>query len=144
MKPAESESELRKRLGGAPEQLTPRETFKIMCDFYANERADGAKLDEDGDMLLYQWGVYNFSTPETFRLGLTRQFMAHGEDKPSQLHLTFHYNPSDELRNVGSSNLWCRSPGDLPKFQQYIDSSPAFQAVADTKADRVELVYKRV
>jgi hypothetical protein len=144
MKPAESENELRKRLGQAPEQLTPREAFKVMCDFYANERADGANLDEDGDMLLYQWGVYSFSKPESFRIGITRQFMVHGEDEPYQLHLTYHYKPSDALHNVGASNQWCPSPGDLSQFRQFIDNSAAFKAVADTKADRVELHYGQV
>src|SRR4051794_25507874 len=102
MKPTESEGELRKRIGRTPEQLTPREAFKAMCDFYANQRADGANPDEDGDMLLYQWGVYSFSKPETFRAGITRQFIVEGEDEPYQLHLTYHYKPTDALRNVGA------------------------------------------
>ena len=143
MKPEESEGELRKRLGRVPEQLTPREAFKVMCDFYASERAEGAKLDDDGDMLLYQWGVYSFSKPESFRLGITRQFKVHGQNQPYQLHLTYHFKPTDALRTIGASNEWCPSPTDLPDFQRFIDSSPAFKAVADTKPDRVELHFEQ-
>ena len=81
MKPAESEGVLRKRMGKPAEQLTPREAIAAMCEFYAHQRAEGAELDQDGDMLLYQWGVYGWNEPEMFQVDITRQFMVTGEDE---------------------------------------------------------------
>src|SRR3982750_2345731 len=112
MKPDESESALRKRLGRPPEQLTPRAAIAAMCDFYAQQRAEGAELDQDGDMLLYQWGVYGWDGPEMFEVDITRQFMITGEDEPHQLQLICYFQPTDALRKINASNQWCPSPDE--------------------------------
>jgi hypothetical protein len=139
MKAGESESKLRKRLGKSPEQLSAREGIAAMCGFYADERADGATIGSDRDMLLYQWGINSFGVPAAFELSITRQFNVMGESQPYQLLLIFSFQPTDALRKIGSGNEWCRSPDDLGAFRQFVDSSAAFKAAADTKSDRVEL-----
>ena len=138
MKAAETEKELRKKLGPL-EQLTPRAGIAAMCSFYADQRVDGAAIGSDRDMLLYQWGIDSFNTPETFQVGITRQINVKGESQPYQLGLLFYFQPTDPLRKIDATNQWCRSPNDLFAFRQFIESSPAFKAVADAKADRVEL-----
>jgi hypothetical protein len=144
MKPEESEAVLRKRVGKPVEQLTPREAIAAMCDFYADERADGADLDEDGDMLLYQWGIYSFGKPEAFQIDITRQFMVADEDEPYQLHWTCFFKPTDALRKINSSNQWCSSPDELPQFRKFVEASDAFKAVGDSKPDRVEVGFGQV
>jgi len=144
MKPEESETVLRKRLGKPVEQLTPREAIAGMCDFYAEQRAEGADLHEDGDMLLYQWGVYGFSEPEAFQIDITRQFMVTGEDEPHQLQLTCYFQPTDAFRKISASNQWCASPDELPQFRKFIEASEAFMAVADAKPDQVELEFAQM
>src|SRR5256885_17249654 len=139
MKAGESESVLRKRLGKSPGQLSAREGFAAMCSFYADERADGATIGSDRDMLLYQWGVNSFGVLAAFELSITRQFNVLGESQPYQLLFLFSYQPTDALRKIGSGNEWCRSPGDLAEFRRFVDASTAFKAAADAKADRVEL-----
>jgi hypothetical protein len=143
MKAAESENELRKRLCRPLEQLTPRAGIAAMCSFYADQRADGAAIGSDRDMLLYQWGIDSFNAPESFQASITRQINVTGESQPYQLALNFYFQPTDPLRKINTSNQWCRSPNDLSAFRQFIDSSPAFKAVADAKADRVELQLDR-
>lgn len=144
MTPEESTDVLRKRLGKPVEQLMPREAIAAMCDFYAEQRAEGAELDEDGDMLLYQWGVYSFDEPEAFQIDITRQFMVSGEDEPLQLQLTCYFQPTDALRKISASNQWCASPDELPQFRKFVEASEAFKAVADAKPDRVELDFGQV
>ncbi len=139
MKAAESEGVLRKRLGRPPEQLTPRDAIAGMCSFYAEERADGAAIDHDRDMLLYQWGIDSFGQPESFQLGITRQFNVTGESQPYQLSFTFYYKPTDALRQIAFGNQWCPKLSELTTFQKFIESSPGFAAVANAKPDRVEL-----
>jgi|SRR4051794_26055919 hypothetical protein len=143
MKAVESETLLRKRLGGSLEQLTPRKGIEAMCSFYAEERADGATIGSDRDMLLYQWGIDTFNAPETFRVSITRQLNVLGESQPYQLPLIFSYQPTDLLRRIDSGNQWCRSPADLPAFQRFVEASEAFKSVADEKADHVELQLNR-
>jgi hypothetical protein len=144
MKAAESEEVLRKRLGGSLEQLTVRKGIAAMSTFYADQRVDGATIGSDRDMLLYQWGIDSFNAPELFQISVTRQLNVLGESQPYQLALIFSFPPTDALRKIGPSNLWCRSPDDLPEFQQFVDASDAFKAVADAKADRVELHLGRL
>jgi hypothetical protein len=139
MKAGESEGVLRNRLGRPVEQLVPRDGIAAMCKFYAEERADGAAIGSDRDMLLYQWGVNTFDSPESFELSITRQINVIGESQPYRLSLTFYYQPTDVLRQIGASNEWCRSPSDLPQFRRVVEASAAFRAVADVTADRVDL-----
>ncbi len=139
MKAAESESVFRKRLGRPAEQLSARDGIAAMCSFYADERADGAAIGSDRDMLLYQWGINSFDSPEAFEVSVTRQINVSGESQPYKLMLIYYFAPTDALRKIGSSNQWCRSPNDVPQFRHYVESSAAYRAAADAKADRVEL-----
>jgi hypothetical protein len=143
MKAADSETVLQKRIGGSLEQLTARKGIAAMCSFYADERADGAAIENDRDMLLYQWGIDTFNAPEWFQVSITRQINVLGESQPYQLALIFSYQPTDSLRKIDAGNQWCRSPADLPAFRKFVDSSSAFKTVADTKADQVELQLDR-
>jgi hypothetical protein len=143
MKATDSETALRKKLGGPLEQLTARKGIAAMCSFYADERADGAAIGSDRDMLLYQWGIDTFNAPDVFQISITRQINVTDESQPYQLALIFSYKPTDALQKIDVGNQWCRSPADLPAFQQYVDSSPAFKPVADAKAERVELQLRR-
>ena len=139
MKAAEAQSEFRKRVGRPVEQLTVRDGVAAMCGFYADERADGAAIGSDRDMLLYQWGINDFDDPAMFELSITRQINVVGESQPYRLGLTFFFQPSDTLKRTGGGNQWCRAPGDVPQFQQFIEASAGFAAVQDAKSARVEL-----
>jgi len=139
MKAAEAESVLRKRVDRPVEQLTVRDGVAAMCGFYADERADGAAIGSDRDMLLYQWGINDFDDPAIFELSITRQINVAGESQPYRLALTFFFQPSDVLKKAGGGNQWCRSPGDVPQFRRFIEASAGFAAVQDAKPIRVDL-----
>ena len=143
MKHSNSEDALKKRLGQPVDAITPCYALDTMFAFYAEQRADDVAIDEDGDMLLYEWGVYGFTGPESFQLGITRQFIVTGEDEPYQLHLTLHFAPTDALRQLKSDSEWCHSPDELPAFRQSVESSAPFRAVADAKSSRVELRFEQ-
>jgi len=148
MKPSESQDELKKRLGPSIDAITPRRALDAMSAFYAEQRADDVAIDQDGDMLLYQWGVYSFTKPESFRLGITRQFIVTDEDEPYQdepyqLHLTLHFDPTPALRQLERGSEWCRTPEELADFRRIVESSAPFKALADTKPSRVDLRFEQ-
>ncbi len=143
MKISESDSAFRKRLGQPIEAVTARRAIEVMFEFYAEQRAEDVAIDEDGDMLLYEWGVYSLTGPESFQLDITRQFIVVDEDEPYQLHLTLHFNPTDALRQLENGNVWCHSPNELPAFKQFVESSAPFEAVADAKPSYVELYFEQ-
>ena len=110
---------------------TPRVGVEAMLEF----RAATACPTCSGDMLLYQWGTYDWGAGKHFELDITRQFIeaeSEDDDAISQLSLTYMYKPSAELATLGASHCWEDGP---PNFRQFILESNSFVAVADTKPD---------
>jgi hypothetical protein len=112
--------------------ILPAEGLEAMLAFYASERASHCALGQDGDMLLYQWGTYDWGQGERFELNITRQFItkpsAEDDDDIKQLSLTFRFVPAMALRQVGKGNRWCHNPGGLPELRNFIRGSAAFAA----------------
>jgi hypothetical protein len=141
----DAKAEFTRRLPRPLADLTAREGVAAMLAFYAHQRADDVDLDADGDMLLYQWGPSDSPAVggRDFRLDLVRQFITPDEDEPYQLTLAFHFAPADAWRVLHSGNHWCASPQELDAFRQFVESSPAFTAVADSRPARVDLSFSR-
>jgi hypothetical protein len=123
--------------------LTPHEGVKSMLDFYRTIRAERCKIEDDGDMLLFQWGTYATSNGERFNYDITRQFIVEGgaDEDIWQLGLTFVFTPAPELVSLGNGNRWCSSPDELSSFEQFIRSHPASAAVASRNEGQVKLTY---
>jgi hypothetical protein len=151
MKPKDAKKQLAARVKDAGlklAKLTPAEGIPLMLEFYKDLRADDCELDNDGDMLLYQWGVYeDLDGGESFHLDITRQFTVsdkYGDDAMSQLGLTFFFKPPAKYKAIKDGNRWCSSPKELKAFRSFIEKSPAYKAVAKLEADDVKLQYSRI
>ena len=46
-----------------------------MLRFYGDESVAGCRDDGAGDMLLYQWGTYDWGAGESFEFDITRQLI---------------------------------------------------------------------
>ena len=55
--------------------LSVPDGFDAMLAFYREVRAEGYDLARDGDMLLYQWGTYDWGRGKHFELSMTRQLL---------------------------------------------------------------------
>ncbi len=106
-------------------------TMAAFFDFYRDERAVGCEIADDVDMLLFEWGTYDWGEGEHFELSLSRQLIF-GEDdaKVWQLKLTYAYDPTDAVRTLGNGNKWCATPDDLDEFRQDVVRSASYEAVA--------------
>jgi hypothetical protein len=131
---------------GGDEQVprTARAGIERMMAFYRDVRADDVDLQSDGDMLLFQWGAYDWGGGEMFEIDITRQLIAcGGEDEDIwQLHLTYRFSPSEELRAIGKGNSWCPRPDDTLSLQLFMGSHPAMTAVGATQDGQVSLDYE--
>jgi hypothetical protein len=148
MKAKQAKAEFKRAIASANRRvssLTPAEGLQLIADFYRNVRAEDVARLPDQDMLLYQWGTYNWGQGAHFSLDLTRQFiLGLGEDDNIwQLHLTFYFPPEPALQQLGKGNRWCGSVEALPEFVSFVRSSPAFQASAARTDARPELEYGR-
>ncbi len=95
--------------GWTLEQLSVDEGVDAMLEFYREHRAQHTDLDDEGDMLLVQWG--------NGILDLTRQLIRSGSpDNPiRQLSLTFQV----DWPLPASGNAWFFDPAgviDIPAF----------------------------
>ena len=146
MKPEAAETEfvlLMGRRGLLLRDLTAEHGIPAMLAYYQEERAEGPSLERDGDMLLYQWGTYDWGRGEFFELDITRQLILNdGEDDDIwQLQLTFRFSPTASLRDLRRGNRWCSTPDELAEFETFIRASQAYQAVAAVKPTSVDLRY---
>ena len=135
--------------GAALEVLLPQTAVELMVRFYAQVRADDCAFDEDGDMLLFQWGVYNWGNGEFFEYNITRQFIMSeaveqeecADDWIGQLSLTLKYQPFPVLKTIAAGNLWCAHPDDIPGFLTFIQACDATMSLTDLPIVARELTF---
>jgi hypothetical protein len=130
-----------RNIGESLETLTPSKGIDLMLNFY-DDAVDGSRNDH-GNMLLYQWGTYDWGEGESFELDITRQLIfGEGEDEDIfQLSLTFKFVPTMELRQLASGNRWCSSRDEIEEFRHFINHSAPFLAANQQVASSVQLEY---
>ncbi|MBN2583729.1 MAG: hypothetical protein JXL80_11740 [Planctomycetes bacterium] len=142
MKPNESEDALVERLERRRNR-TVSDTLQVMFDFYAQVRFDDYVANESGDMLLYQWGTYDWGKGEHFELDLTRQFILPDEDEPFQLSMTLIFEPTDERLNLGRGSQWCVSVDGLHRFRDLVHQSAPYKLLCDVACPKVSIDYSQ-
>jgi len=149
MKPAESVSAF-ESFAEANEvsliAITPSEGFTQMFAFYEAVAAEGCTAPSC-DMLLFQWGTYDWGEGKNYEVNITRQFIEDGtEDDPtiSQLQLTFSFPPTLATSTLGEGNRWCEGHAHIAAFRSFVLSSLAFQSIADQDPPGVSLRHSYV
>ena len=95
--------------GLALDALAVEDGVAAMLAFYADHRAQHTRLDEDGDMLLLQWG--------DGQLGITRQMIRSGDPDSPVMQLSLSFDADDGLPRAGHS--WHSDPTEpitVPSF----------------------------
>src|SRR5689334_3955432 len=106
MQPSSARSQFLDCLGqsvGELASLSPIQGISLMINQYRHERAEGCPIGKDGDMLLYQWGTYDWGHGERFEINISRQFIESTDDEQGtmrQLSLTFRFEPDEALRDL--------------------------------------------
>jgi len=114
-----------------------------MLDFYRTTPA-GCIVEANGDMLLFQWGTYDWGQGLAFEVTITRQLIDAGavdDDAISQLHLTFEYAPPSAFGALGSGNIWCKDRCGLAEFSALLFDHDAVKAVRDVAPTRVSVKH---
>ena len=147
MKPGAAKTRFLKRLEAAGlslATLTPAAGVEAMLAYYAEERAEGCPFEADGDMLLFQWGTYDWGDGPGFEVDITRQLIvADDEDEePRQLRLTFRFEPSNGGA-AGEGSKWCQSLAELAGFRRSVTQSAALKAVGQQSPVSVGVRYGR-
>ena len=150
------------RRGVVMEQLAAAEAIDLMAAFYREVRADDCDLDAHGDMLLFQWGVYNrwqvaeegdvFDIKrqgEFFEYDITRQLIPvpegpeeDSDDFIGQLSLTLTFRPTAALRRIEAGNRWCPHPAELEDFLAFVRGSEATVAVSGLNPEAISATFE--
>src|SRR4051812_28631568 len=108
--------------------LRATDAVRLVVDFYRDKRAQHARVTDEGDGLLWQWGPDADAT--RFTIGLTRQLIREEAEPITQLTLCLAYRWTPSRRTLGRGHAWCWSPAAVDEFEKEIRSSPAYRAVA--------------
>ncbi|MCP9621938.1 hypothetical protein FOH10_31285 [Nocardia otitidiscaviarum] len=145
MRAADLEIEFRRYLdshGRALDDLDATTAIDAMTMFYAHHRVADADLDNDGDMLLFQWGIYDDNQQE-FVYDITRQVITDhgGDDNIRQLSLTLHYPMTPTSPSIGNGSQWCSHPEQAEHFLSLVTHHPATSHVLTTHPHRTEVTF---
>ncbi|MCA9166581.1 MAG: hypothetical protein KDB23_02880 [Planctomycetales bacterium] len=126
------------------DSLTVSQGLTAMCAFYRNQRADNCCVDDDGDMLLYQWGSSGRDANEQFTFDLTRQLIVDRESEDEniwQLSLSFKFSLTETLRMIQPGDKWCPRPRPqaVDYFERFVRDSEPYRAVCDMSSVEADL-----
>lgn len=126
--------------GASIDKLSVCDGVDAMIEFYRTIRADDCAIESDGDMLLFQWGTYDWGHGDRFELDLTRQLIRDGaeDDDIWQLSLTFVFPPNP----ITNGNRWCASPDGLDEFANFVRTHAAYVSASQSTPVRVELDFE--
>lgn len=108
--------------------LRTPEAMTLGFEFYRRMRAQHARVTDEGDGLLWQWGPD--ADAMRFTVGLTRQLIREDAEPITQLTLCLAFRWTPARRALGRGHAWCFSPAALDDFARGIRASDAYRAVA--------------
>lgn len=110
------------------ERLEADDLLEAMLQWYEEYRVEDAMhLDEDGDMLLFQWGTYDTGSGPRFIYDLTRQMIELQESDPPicQVSAILEFESGPDTDELGSGDQWCVPPSDLASFVEFVRNERA-------------------
>ncbi|OJJ19498.1 hypothetical protein BKI52_22075 [marine bacterium AO1-C] len=121
----------------------PTQAIEAMLEFYHTIQILPEITDPEQDMLLFQYGVYDWNdTGDAFEFNITRQVESPDpkDDEYYQLSITLLYEP-EEMKPVEAFSSWSADTADIPTWKQQILNSEGFQQAAKHQpySFRVEL-----
>jgi hypothetical protein len=124
--------------------------FGMILRLYEENRIVNTSVESDGDMLLFQWGTYDWGSGRYFNVDLTRQVMDDLEDPDEQadsmqqLSVALKFIPNAETEILKSGDRWCHSPDELAEFKKFVENSEAFAWAQGKIPDLVDVLLTYV
>jgi hypothetical protein len=126
------------------DEINAEEAVRLMLAFYKHVHAPEGLLEDDGDVLQVEWGMYDCGETELFHFEMSREFTEAGKPEDngvSRFTLGLHYRPTFTLRSLAAGNRWCWSPAEIDAFMNEIRLSEVYGAVATLQPAEVALEW---
>jgi hypothetical protein len=95
--------------------------------------------DEDGDMLLFQYGTYDWGNGKFFEFNITRQFIKVNEDEPYQLSMTLFF----EQIECKSYNSWSNDFDNLEKWIENIKETEGYKLIKHLTCKKFQIFFEQ-
>ncbi|WP_078410710.1 hypothetical protein [Priestia abyssalis] len=136
----DAENYLKNKIGENSSDITKVwEAFKS----FGREHVEG----EEEIALLFQCGVSDFTGEELFYFDFVRQFTSYDDEEYShmeQLHCEFVFEPTDDLRELETSQWYFENDGDVEDFFIEIENIEEFKVPMKRKPTRLSVYQEEV
>ena len=117
------------------------QVFDTLLRFYAQVRVNGCDPADDEDMLLLDWGSYDWGEGRAYEVDLSRQVVLPGrtDEAVVELHVVYRFPNTGELAKIPVGNDWWGSPGTVDEFAEVLTANVALAAAAGAEPLSVEI-----
>lgn len=115
--------------------------FALMLRFYAEVRVAGCDPADDEDMLLLDWGSYDWGEGRAFEIDLSREVTL-PDNQIWQLHILYRFPNVAGLSHIPVGNDWWGSPDNIQELEEGVNSNVAVVAVADKRPVSVDIYFE--
>lgn len=124
-------------LGGDPHARV----LDAMLRFYAEVRVNGCDPADDEDMLLLDWGSYDWGQGRAYEIDLSRQVVlpGRGAEAVVELHVVYRFPNTGDLARIPVGNDWWGSAGSVDDFAEVLRSNVAVSAAAEAEPLSLEI-----
>jgi hypothetical protein len=113
--------------------ITPETALTSILDFYENYKTDNGSTTSDDDMLLFQYGTYDWGGKGgKFEFNLTRQIADPSNDEYYQVKLTLYYRMQD-IGEIESFNMWSIDSPSINNWKETIVDTEGFKRASKAK-----------
>jgi hypothetical protein len=120
---------------------------RLLIDYYQEVEFTEVDRADDGDMLLFQYGTYDWGNGPFFEVDFTRQFYQFFTDAEDheilQQSFTFYFDP-EPFRHIDSFNLWSNAVASLSEFEGAIVNSQGYREAVAQRPQRFEISIEDV
>jgi hypothetical protein len=108
-------------------QISPQNALESIIEFYNQYKTELPDDAPDNDMLLFQYGYYDWSGQGIkFQLNVTRQIADPNDDEFFQFGITLNYRPED-IEEIEDFNLWSMDSPSVEEWKEIVMNTDGFK-----------------
>lgn len=115
---------------------------RLLIDYHNDIEFPDISRADDSDMLLFQYGTYDWGEGRSFEIDFTRQFYQLFTDTEDheiiQQSFTFYFDPKG-FDHVTSFDLWSNAVENMDEFERMILNSDGYREALQRTPEKFEI-----